>query len=71
MQRIAMLKTLPSEVWSDSALRAASSFNCQNCQFLDICTLDLTKAGGRSIHLRQFYVPNKYGYGKGEEVDVV
>lgn len=51
-------------VWKNTALRTASSFNCKNCPFLDICVSDLEKRNGRALLLSNFYAPNKYGYGK-------
>lgn len=66
MARVDKLKTMPNEEWKASVLRTASAFNCKNCMFLDLCTLDLTGANGRELHIRQYYEPNKYGYGKGE-----
>lgn len=67
MKRIAYAKTLPTEVMREGALRTASHFNCNNCQFLDLCSMDLSGANGRSLHIAQFYEPNKYGYGKEDD----
>lgn len=63
MRQIKHLKDLDSDTWRDKyALRTANQFNCRACPFLDICTIDLTEAHGRDLHVRSFYKHNDYGY---------
>jgi len=62
MMQIQQAKNLPQEVWRDRyALRSANQFNCKNCPFLDLCSLDLLN-GNRELHIKAFYEPNDYGY---------
>lgn len=64
-RRIHRLKTqLTNEEWREQSLRTASSFNCDHCPFLELCTFDISKANGRKLLLNQSFEPNKYGYGK-------
>lgn len=66
MQRIHEKKQLTDEEWRKSIVRTASSFNCTNCMFLDLCTSDLEGLPGRKLMLDTFFRPNSYGYGKDE-----
>ena len=67
MQRIAHMKSLPPAIWKESAIRNASSFSCSHCPFLDICTMELDEDNGLLLHVKSYYGPNKYGYGKEED----
>jgi hypothetical protein len=67
MQRIYAKKQLSDDEWRNSIVRTASSFNCTNCMFLDLCTSDLEGLPGRKLMLESFYRPNTYGYDKEEE----
>ena len=53
--------------WAENAKRNASSFSCSNCSFLELCTAEAEQQNGIEIMVRQFYQPNKYGYGRNEE----
>ena len=67
MRQIKALKDLDGDTWLEKyALRSANQFNCRTCPFLDLCTMDLTGASGRELHVKSFYKPNEYGY---EEVE--
>lgn len=67
MQEIVAVKNLEPEKWLERSVRQASSFNCTNCQFLDLCIDDLNQVPGRALTIENFYKPNTYGYGKEEE----
>ena len=63
MRQIKHLKDLDGDTWRDKyALRTANQFNCRACPFLDLCTIDLTGAHGRDLHVKSFYKDNDYGY---------
>lgn len=64
MQRIAHLKSLPNEIWRESAVRNASAFSCSHCPFLDICSMELDGDNGVGLHIASYFGPNSYGYGK-------
>lgn len=62
MERISDLRSLPREQWERKVLRTASSFNCQHCSFLSLCTSDLNNYAGRDLLVATSYEPNTYGY---------
>ena len=63
MRQIKHLKDIDRDTWRDKyALRTANQFNCRACPFLDLCTIDLTGANGRDLHVKSFYKDNDYGY---------
>ena len=61
MEQIGQLKKLPPDVWETQVLRTASSFNCKNCSFHQLCTLDLA-GEDTSMAEKYDYEPNTYGY---------
>lgn len=61
MEQIGHLKTLPVDEWEKKVLRTASSFNCKNCSFLTLCTLDLN-GEDRTLATKYDYEHNEYGY---------
>lgn len=67
MVRIKNLKALPNGEWKNTSLHNASSFSCSHCPYLDPCSMELDGDTGVNLHIRSFYGPNKYGYGKEED----
>lgn len=67
MEEIEALKEGSVEEWEAKALRTASAFNCTNCPFLDICVAELEETNGIDLLIDNFFMPNKYGYGKDED----
>lgn len=61
-QQIGELRQLPVQEWRERVYRTASSFNCQHCSFLPLCTTDLNGYNGRDLLIRTSYEPNTYGY---------
>lgn len=59
---IQIFKGMELERWEKYVVRTASSYNCKNCSFLDLCQTDLDKRPGRSILVNTFYEKNTYGY---------
>lgn len=61
MEQIGKLKSMPLDSWERHVLRTASSFNCKNCSFHQLCTLELA---GEDISMatKYDYEPNTYGY---------
>ena len=48
-----------------------SSFNCQHCSFLSLCTTDINGYAGRDLLIRSMYEPNTYGYTDDIEGELV
>lgn len=67
-ERIVELKTLGPVEWQYNIVRNASSFSCSHCPFSDLCISDVEGMSGRKLLIRNFYMPNSYRYGDGEEV---
>ena len=61
------LKTQAITIQQARAVRTASSFNCANCMFLDLCTAEAANQPGVDLMKRSFFEPNSYGYGKDEK----
>ncbi len=61
-KQIEELRQLPLQEWRERVYRTASSFNCQHCSFLPLCTTDLNGYAGRDLLIRTSYEPNTYGY---------
>ena len=61
MEQIGKLKQLFPSEWEKNVLRTASSFNCKNCSFHQLCTLDLT-GEDTALAERYDYETNTYGY---------
>jgi hypothetical protein len=67
MEQIGALKVMPLRDWEKIVLRTASSFNCKNCSFLNLCTLDLD-GQDTTMAEKYDYVPNTYHYDQVESL---
>jgi hypothetical protein len=61
MEQIGKLKKMDRPTWEKHVLRTASSFNCKNCAFHELCTLDLT-GEDTTMAEKYSYEKNTYGY---------
>ena len=61
-EKIRELKSGTLEEWERKSVRTASSFNCQHCPFLSLCTTDVNGYTGRDLLVRMAFEPNTYGY---------
>lgn len=70
-EKIREFRKLPLDEWRASVYRTASSFNCQHCSFLALCSTDLNGYNGRDLLVRTSYEPNTYGYLSDIEGEIV
>ncbi|MBK6555982.1 MAG: PD-(D/E)XK nuclease family protein [Comamonadaceae bacterium] len=70
-EKIREFRKLPLDEWRASVYRTASSFNCQHCSFLALCSTDLNGYNGRDLLVRTSYEPNTYGYLSDVEGEIV
>ena len=63
VRTIAGYKAMPTKMWSESVRRSATSYNCKNCSFLDLCVSELNSED-ISVAVRTNFIPNSYGYDK-------
>jgi len=70
-EKIRELKDGSLEEWKEKSVRTASSFNCQHCSFLSLCTTDINGYAGRDLLIRSMYEPNTYGYTDDIEGELV
>ena len=64
VRTIAKLKFSPS-IWSNEVRRSATSYNCKNCSFLDLCVSELN-GENIDVAVKTYFIPNSYGYDKKE-----
>ena len=68
VRSIALFKSEP-EIWAQEVRRAANSYNCKHCSFLNMCVADLN-GEDTSVMARYEFRANTYGYDKKNEVEV-